>query len=138
MNCGALSILSIRDSQEFRRQYPECVLPSNMLDKYKLQDDGSVKEKSRIVLLGWKDPMIHQLERAAPTPTQEGIMVTIQWMASKRVQARVSDLKNAFGQSQKTTRTRKLATELPRGVVFPGIGPGQLLLLETEVYGLIS
>ena len=41
-------------------------------------------------------------------------MLTFQWMASKRVQARVSDLKNAFGQSQKTTRSRKLATELPQ------------------------
>ena len=43
-----------------------------MLDKWKLQDDGSLLAKSRNVLIGWKDPMIYQLERRAPTPTQDG------------------------------------------------------------------
>ena len=49
-----------------------------MLDNWQLQDDGTVAAKRRNVLVGWKDPMIHQLERVAPTPMQEGIMVTLQ------------------------------------------------------------
>ena len=109
-----------------------------MLDKWKLQDDGSVAAKSRSVFVGWKDPMIYQLERAAPAPTQEGIMVTLQWLASAKVTGRTADLTNAFGQARKTSRKNILATKLPPGVTHPKVGPGQLLRVETEIYGLVS
>ena len=56
--------------------------------------------KSSCVSIGWKDSMIYQLERAAPTPTQEGVMVTLQWLASAKVSGHVSDLTNAFGQAR--------------------------------------
>ena len=72
-----------------------------MLDKWKRQDDGTVKAKSRIVLEGWKDPKLYQLERLAPTPTQEATMVTSQWLASAMVSGKVTDLTNAFGRSRK-------------------------------------
>ena len=104
----------------------------------KLQDDGSVGAKSRSVLVGWKDPMIYQLERATPTPTQEGIMVPLQWLASAKVTGRIADLTNAFGQARKTSRKNKLATKLPPGVTHPKVGPRQLLRVETEIYGLVS
>ena len=29
-------------------------------------------------------------------------------------------------------------TNLPRGVTHPKVGPGQLLRVETEIYGLVS
>ena len=74
-----------------------------MLDKWKRQDDGTVEVKSRIVLVGWKDPMVHQLERAARTPTQVAIMVTLQWLAPAKVLGKVTDLTNEFGQSRKTS-----------------------------------
>ena len=125
-------------SDHFAMTTPENIIPTNMLDKWKLQDDGSVAAKCRSVLVGWKDPMIYQLERAAPTPTQEGIMVTLQWLASAKVTGRIADLTNAFGQVRKTSRKNKLATKLPPGVTHPKVGPGQLLRVETEIYGLVS
>ena len=67
------------------------------------QERQTAPAKSRSVLVGWKDPMIYQLERAAPTPTQEGIMVTLQWLASAKVSGRISDLTNVFGQARKTS-----------------------------------
>ena len=82
--------------------------------------------------------MIYQLERAAPTPTQEGIVVTLQWLASAKVTGHTADLTNAFGQARKTSRKNKLATKLPPGVTHPKVGPGQLLRVETEIYGLVS
>ena len=109
-----------------------------MLDKWKLQDDDTVAAKSRSVLVGWKDPMIYQLERAAPTPTQEGIMVTLQWLASAKVTGRIPDLTNAFGQARKTSRRNKLATKLPPEVTHPKVGPRQLLRVETEIHRLVS
>ena len=130
--------MSPEESDHFAKTTPENIIPTNMLDKWKLQDDGSVAAKSRSVLVGWKDPMIYQLERAAPTPTQEGIMVTLQWLASAKVTGRIADLTNAFGQARKTSRKNKLATKLPPGVTHPKVGPGQLLRVETEIYGLVS
>ena len=126
--------MSPEESNHFAKTTPENIIPSNMLDKWKLQDDGRVAAKSRSVLVSWKDPMIYQLERAAPTPTQEGIMVTLQWLASAKVTGRIGDLTNAFGQARKTSKK----TNLPSGVTHPKVGPGQLLRVETEIYGLVS
>ena len=92
LKLNALSVMSPEESHHFAKTTPENIIPTNMLDKWKLQDDGSVAAKSRSVLVGWKDPMIYQLERAAPTPTQEGIMVTLQWLASAKVTGRMADL----------------------------------------------
>ena len=77
--------MSPEESEHFAKTTPENIIPTNMLDKWKLQDDGTVAAKSRSVLVGWKDPMIYKLKRAAPAPTQEGIMVTLQWLASANV-----------------------------------------------------
>ena len=94
--------------------------------------------RSRSVLIGWQDPMIYPFERAAPTPTQEGTMVTLQWLASAKVTRRIADLTNAFGQARQTSRKIKLATKLTPGVTHPAVGPRQLLRVETEICGLVS
>ena len=127
LKLNALRVMSPEESDHFAKTTPENIIPTkNMLDKWKLQDDGSVAAKSRSVLVGWKDPMIYQLERAAPTPTQEGIMVTLQWLASAKVTGRIADL------------TNELATKLPPGVTHPKVRPGQLLRVEAVIYGLVS
>ena len=56
-----------------------------------------VKAKSRLVILGFKDPQVLALERSAPTPTQEGFTATLQVLASCGFDAWSSDIKNAFG-----------------------------------------
>ena len=129
--------MSPEERDHFAKTTPENIIPTKMLE-WKLQDDGSVAAKSRTVLVGWKDPTIYQMERAAPTPTQEGIMVTLQWLASAKVTGRIADLTNTFGQARKTSRKNKFATKLPPGVTHPKVGPGQLLRVETEIYGLVS
>ena len=130
--------MSPEESDHFAKTTLENIIRTNMLDKCKLQEDGSVAAKSRSVLVGWKDPMTCHLERAAPTPTQEGIMVTIQWLASAKLTGRIADLTNAFGQARKTSKKIKLATKLPPGVSHPKVGPRQLLRVETVIYGLVS
>ena len=99
--------MTATDSDHFAKTTPENIIPTDVLDKWKRQDDGTVKAKSRCVLRGWKDPMIYQLDRAAPTPTQEAIMVTLQWLASAKVSGHVTDLTNAFGQARKTSRKKQ-------------------------------
>ena len=115
--------MSVMENKRYAKDHPEFLIPSNMLDKNKLQDDGTYKAKSRIVLIGWEDPMIHQLERRSPTPTQEAIMMVLEWLASNKHDGYIADLCQAFGQSYKTNRKTKLATKLPAGVTHPDIGP---------------
>ena len=94
--------------------------------------------KSRNVLVGWKDPMIYQLERAAPTPTQEGIMVTLQWLASATVTGCIADLTNALGEARKTSRKKQTCHKTATGRDSSKVGRGQLLRVEREIYGLVS
>ena len=115
LKLNALSVMSPEESDHFAKTTPENIIPTNMLDKWKLQDDGSVAAKSGSVLVGWKDPMIYQLERAAPTPTQEVIMVTLQWLASAKVTGRTADLTNAFGQARKTSRKKQTCHKTATG-----------------------
>jgi len=140
LELGAYRILSVEESEKFRREHPEYVLPSRWVDRWKATDEGGVKAKSRIVILGFKDPHVLQLERSAPTPTHEAFTTMLQVLASSRRAAWSSDIKNAFGQSMRTTRSQPLAASLPPGMTEAGIelDPRQLLLCETEVYGLIS
>ena len=64
----------------------------------------------------------------------------MQFLASTRADAISSDIKNAFGQSMRTNRQNKVCAQLPPN--FEALGtdadPRQLLMAETEVYGLIS
>ena len=109
LKLGALCVMSVKDSEHFAKTTPENVISTHMLNKWKRQDDGTVKAKSRIVSEGRKDPLDHHLERAGPTPTQEAITVTLQWLASAKVSGKVTDLTNAFSLSRKTSRKNKLA-----------------------------
>ena len=51
-NLLQLGALSVEDSEHFVKTTPENIIPTNMLDKWKRQDDGTVKAKSSIVLVG--------------------------------------------------------------------------------------
>ena len=58
LKLNALSVMSPEESDHFAKTTNENIIPTNMLDKWKLQDDGSVAAK-RSVFVGWKDPMIY-------------------------------------------------------------------------------
>ena len=81
-----------------------------------------------------------QLERSAPTPTKEGFTLVMQTMASLGYDAVSADIKNAFGQSMPTNRSQQLCRSLPSGMIVSGfaLDPRQLLMCNTEVYGLTS
>ena len=92
LDLGAMKILSLEESLEFRKKYPDYVLPSRYVDRWKPQDDGGILAKSRIVVLGFKDPHVLQLERSAPTPTNEGFTLVMQTMASLGFEAVSADI----------------------------------------------
>ena len=70
LDLGAYRIMSLDDSLRFRTEFPEYVLPSRFVDRWKATDEGGAKARSRIVILGFKDPHVLQLVRSAPKPSR--------------------------------------------------------------------
>ena len=156
LKSGAIVILSLKDSQEFAKKFPEYVLSSRYVDRWKPTGDFSVlpetwdpddyipdgtnvaEPKSRWCVVGWRDPHVHEIERAAPTPLTASLYMFFQLSATRRWPGFAKDAKTAFLQAKPTTRRQKLACRMPSDEVFPGYHPDQLILLLTEVYGLVS
>ena len=159
----AVKVLSIEESERFRREHPECILESRFVDRYKpvevqQKDIDRVKKaavengclepleltadtsspKSRWCVVGWRDPQIHQIERSAPTPSSSAIYTVLQLAATRRWRTFVKDVKTAFLQSRPTNRKTPLACSQPRDEPLPSLDPRQLLVLCTEIYGLVS
>eukprot|EP00435_Cladocopium_sp_Y103_P023371 s61_g5.t1 len=102
------------------------------------ESHGGLAPKSRWCVIGWKDPEVHQIERSAPTPLTSSMYLALQLASSRRWVTFGKDAKTAFLQSRPTTRVRKLACKMPSDEAFAGYDPEQLILLLTEVYGLVS
>ena len=102
LDLGAYRILSLGESLKFRAEFPDYVLPSRFVDRWKATDEGGAKAKSRIVILGFTDPHVLQLVRSAPTPTNEAFTTVMQVCASNHWAGWSSDLSNSFGQAMKT------------------------------------
>lgn len=156
LDSGAVRILSVEESLHFLKENPDCVLESRFVDRwkptdafgvlsndfydknFKPQEHQGLSAKSRWCVIGWRDPMIHEIERSAPTPLTSSMYLFLQVCASRRWTAMSRDAKTAFLQSRPTTRRRKLACRMPKDETFPGYDVRQLILLLTEVYGLVS
>ena len=152
---GAVKILSVEESREFLRQYPDQVIDSRFVDRYKPKEvdvnslaaykkkaieEGHLEHsaKSRWCVVGWQDPQVMEVERSSPTPLSTSIYGCLQLSASRRWRTHIKDVKTAFLQGLPTTRRKKIACRQPRGEPIEGLLPEQLLLLLTEVYGLVS
>ena len=163
LNNKAIRVLSVKESEEFKRLHPDHVLASRFVDRFKpkeiapqdLEDakQAAIKHgkleplamtedrsqpKSRWCVVGWGDPHVHQIERSAPTPSSAAVNTTLQLCASRRWAARVKDVKTAFLQSRPTSRKTPLVCRQPADEPLPGLDARQLVMLLTEVYGLVS
>ena len=159
----AIRVLTLEESREFRKRHPESILESRFVDRFKpldvkQEDLDKVKKaaietgqlaplelatdfsspKSRWCVVGWRDPLIHQIERSAPTPAGNAVNTVLQLAASRRWTTFVRDVKTAFLQSRPTDRATPLACTQPKDEPLPELHPEQLILLLTEVYGLVS
>lgn len=86
LDSGAIQILSVEESLKFLAERPKHVLESRYVDRWKPtdafgvvpeqfgrpgfvpEDHGGLAPKSRWCVVGWQDPMIHEIERTSPTP----------------------------------------------------------------------
>jgi hypothetical protein len=129
-------VLSLEESRKFLQENPGRVINSMWVDRWKLTETTPVA-KSRWCGVGWEDPDVHEIEKA-PTPTTAGMYTAMQLMASRHYDCRTKDVKTAFLQSLRSTRSKPLAIRRPRGGSFEGLHQDQLLIPTTEVYGLVS
>ena len=115
------------------------VLPDNF-DGHKLsaKEAEKVAPKSRWCVIGWRDPLINEIERSAPTPLTQSMYQFLQLSATRKWPGTVKDARTAFLQGRPTTRAQKLACTMPSDGIFEGCHPEQLVLLNGEVYGLVS
>ena len=160
---GAVKVLSVEESLAFENQFPDHVISSKFVDRFKPKEISKDKlehykklaieqghyevcqlesdqtnPKSRLCVVGWQDPQIHEVERSAPTPLSTSLHSCLQLAAARKWACRVRDVKTAFLQALPTTRKTKIAVRQPKDEPLPGLDPRQLLLLMTEVYGLVS
>ena len=63
LDLAAYQILSLGESLKCRAEFPDYVIPSRFVDRWKASDEGGAKAKSRIVILGFQDPHVLQLVR---------------------------------------------------------------------------
>ena len=135
---GAQRVMTLEESRAIAKDHPEHIIDSLWVERWKPVDDGPDIPKSRWCAVGWQDPDIHEMERAAPTPTDLAAHTMMQAAASRRWSVRFPDVSQAFSQSDRSNRAQPLPCRQPRDGGFPGCQPGQLILLRTEVYGLVS
>ena len=127
MTSEAVRILSLDESRAFEDQFPECVLNSLWVERWKVGDEGEAFAKSRWCVIGWEDPDIHEIERSSPMPTDATINMSGQIIATRKWQILFRDVTQAFSQSLKSNRKRPIACRQPRTGGFPGAKPGQLI-----------
>lgn len=101
------------------------------------KDDG--RAKARIVILGFEDPDLLKLERAAPTMTRQSRQLFLTYAALKRWTTLKGDIKGAFLQGTNSEELREVyawpVEELAEALNIPKDQPVQLL---KACYGLVN
>jgi len=141
-------------AREIKQNYPQRLIPSRWLDKWKDMGDeyetplsapevleANVPEhhgsKSRWILQGFHDPDITILRRSVPTPETSDVPLCLQMLASLRARGWVADVRGAFSQGMRNQRTEPLFALPPPGGI-PGEQEDIVIEILAEIYGLIS
>ena len=100
--------------------------------------DKTRKAKARIVVLGFMDPSLDQLQRDSPTMSRLSRMLVLQLIASKRWNLMSFDIRTAFLQGQ-PQKGRLLALEpVPELASTMKLGPHEICRLTKSAYGLVD
>ena len=138
LKLNALSVMSPEESDHFAKTTPVNIIPTNMLDKWKLQDDGSVAAKNQ--------ERVGRLERSHDLPVEaccthsdagrnHGDSSVAGISKGDRPHSRLDQCIRTGSQDIKKKQTcHETATRSDSSKS----GPGQLLRVETEIYGLVS
>ena len=102
-------------------------------------DENVVKAKARIVLLGFTDPDLGELETCAPTLTRRSRQLLLGLSMHRRWHQVKADAKSAFLQGGPTQNKRDIfIVPVPELAQELGIPPGESAKLLRAAYGLVS
>ena len=102
-------------------------------------DEKNVKAKARIVLLGYSDPDLGQLDTSAPTLTRRSRQLLFGLSTHKRWTVTKADAKSAFLQGRATQQGREVfIVPVPELSAALGLPPGEGAKLLRAAYGLVS
>ena len=62
LSAGAVNVSNEEESRRIEEQHPQSVLDSLGAERWKATDENSVLAKSRLLVVGWQDPDIHEIE----------------------------------------------------------------------------
>eukprot|EP00435_Cladocopium_sp_Y103_P064584 s563_g26.t1 len=111
------------------------VIPMRWVLTYK----QSGAPKGRIVLIGYKDPDLAELQSSAPTMSRRTRQLALQMMSVKCWRALKADVKAAFLQGDATETSRLLfAQPVPELAMAMGLKEGEIVQVMKSCYGLIT
>eukprot|EP00435_Cladocopium_sp_Y103_P022410 s406_g5.t1 len=135
VSTGAVKILSLAESLKFMRETPEQVIDSKYVDRYKPIAVSKQKlegYKTRVTR-ALQQGHLKAIELEADAASPKSRLCAVGWQENPG-----EDIKTAFLQALPTMGAKRLACRLPRDECSEGLDPRQLLLLLTEIYGLVS
>ena len=105
LKLGAAKVLTFKESQAVRQQFPERIITSRMIRRKKpMPGVGSFKYKSRWCLHGHQDPDSGTFEIFSPMPSTESITLFFQLSLNLGLKVSFLDIKNAFCQALISSR----------------------------------
>eukprot|EP00971_Amphidinium_carterae_P145961 2893124-Amphidinium_carterae.2 len=134
-------LLSLEDSVRIREtpELRERIVPTRWVLVEKDMGVGeATKAKARLVLQGFRDPDLHDLEVASPTLSKDSLPVVLQVIASFKWTMLIADIKGAFMKSRPLNRKQG-----PLYAAMPSLGTlplaadrVQLIEIRCAWYGL--
>ena len=137
----AAELLSLKESLDIQKnpQTRSRVIPTRWVLVEKDMGKGeSTQAKARLVLQGYKDPDLGEMEVSSPTLHRDSLSILLQMIASYRWRLRIIDIKGAFMSSRPLQREQgDVYASLPRLWLHPDLADSrQLIRVKVAWYGL--
>ena len=121
------------------RIHPSRIMTSRWVLTWKMDDKapGGPKAKARLVVRGYQDPELHQVDTDSPTLSRDARMILLQVIASSKWRVQNFDIKTAFlrGKSDGRQLAMEPVSELRR---LMKLADDEICILEGNAYGRVD
>ena len=121
------------------RIHPSRIMSSRWVLTWKMDDkvQGGQKAKARLVVRGYQDPELHQVDTDSPTLSRDARMILLQVVSSSHWRVQNFDIKTAFlrGKSDGRKLAMEPVSELRR---LMKLADDEVCILEGNAYGRVD
>ena len=121
------------------RIHPSRIMSSRWVLTWKMDDkvQGGQKAKARLVVRGYQDPELHQVDTDSPTLSRDARMILLQVVSSSKWRIQNFDIKTAFLRGK--SDGRKLAMEPVKELRhLMRLADDEICILEGNAYGRVD